>query len=684
MPVLYHVKKIIYCLFFYYSSIIATSIVPGPTSVYLQNDHLVLYDTEKVQGFVRLNNGFTIANSGLATLDTFITVSGGIDLRDSGQLQLLSDLLLDSGVTLSSGGKIRGHGRSIILHGNLTIPANKTLQITGNTIIEGNGNTLFLDQQAQLFIDTNVTLTLKNLTFKTTHNSLDRPAILFWDHSSGLALDDIVIAPSDDVYIRNGQFFAYNDVLFTGTSRFIYQSSQPMYIMPHATLGFDLGTTFSFEPLSTSKDLLVLTDQTSQLYLNGSTFQVTTTGCRLTKGRLIFDNHVSLASPRNYTINGFSGETYNASWFESGDTGGSTSPIALGIACHPTNNQYLAAVGRFGYMVKLYMFNGSSITRVFREAWPTSFTNYGPRSCAWRPQGDYLAVVGQRYLKFYEFTGGTLVGLAPVDVGGAASYRIQSVSWSPDGAYLAIGTQNNIRIYSFNSGIATLLYTLPSTWGLTWGLAWTNVSGYYLTTCGEGGVCNLYSWHNNTLSYVTNITDLPVELVFSASWSPDGRFMSVGYYSDFRLYEWSGGTFTRINNSHPGFGGQVTSVPLSWNKGEKYILVGVSGPITPNTDTQLWKFQNNEVTPISMISCGGCWLQQASWSAQGTYVAAGTLGPANRQIQIYTINYTQSTSSGNGSFIFGNSILGPDYDLDVRVLGNAQVNINGKVNYDPA
>ena len=272
----------------------ASSIIPGPSAVFLQSDHLVLYNSEIVQGFVRLNSGFTIPDSGTVTLDTFITVSGGIDLRDTGQLQLLSDLLLDSSVTLSSGGQIKGRGHSIILNGNITIPANKTLQITGDTLIEGNGNTLLIDANAQLFVDTGITLTLKNLVLKNTRNSLATPPIGLAASGSKLALDNVVLAPTGDFLFPQGQLFIHHDVLFTGTSAFIYQSTQSSHITSHACLGFDLGTTFSFAPATTSKDLIVLDDQTSILYLNGCTLVATSTGLRLTKGRLLIDNHVTI------------------------------------------------------------------------------------------------------------------------------------------------------------------------------------------------------------------------------------------------------------------------------------------------------------------------------------------------------------------------------------------------------
>ncbi|MCF7899638.1 hypothetical protein K9L05_03250, partial [Candidatus Babeliales bacterium] len=154
-------KKILFFIFIFFfifcSKILPKSILDGTTNIQYISDHLIFHDEGTdgyymAQGFVRLNNGFSVLPTGTAFLDTFISVSGGIDLKRTGQIELLSNLTLDANVTLSSGGKINGRGNAIFLEGNLTIPDYSVLNFCGDTIIDGNGNELIIGDAAQLTI----------------------------------------------------------------------------------------------------------------------------------------------------------------------------------------------------------------------------------------------------------------------------------------------------------------------------------------------------------------------------------------------------------------------------------------------------------------------------------------------------------------------------------------------------
>lgn len=293
-------KKYLFILFIFLIKNLNSASLDGTSNIVYQNFHNVFHDGNSATGFVRLNNGFTILAGATATLDTFITVSGGIDLRDTGILRLASDLFLDSNITLSNGGKIFGKNHAIVLSGDLQIPANKILEITDDTIIEGKGNSIYFDNHAQIVIDTNITLTLKNIFLKNQVNPTASPAISLDSQDSKLTLDNVVMAFNDDFVFNQGQIFIHNDVTFTGTSGFVYQSTQPSFITSGACLLFDNGTTFSYTPASGSKDLIMLQDNTSQIYFNNCSLITTDTGFRLTKGQLYFENQVYIEtnSPR--------------------------------------------------------------------------------------------------------------------------------------------------------------------------------------------------------------------------------------------------------------------------------------------------------------------------------------------------------------------------------------------------
>ncbi|MFH1831682.1 MAG: WD40 repeat domain-containing protein [bacterium] len=258
-------------------------------------DHFLFTHGGYAQDNVNITNGCTVLPAQTLKLALLAPLSGGLDLRDTGILELEDDLYLDANVTLSSGGIINGQNHAIYLGNNLIIPDNSIIYITSDTIIDGDGHDLILGHASQFSIDSNVTLTLRNLTLKNNLNTIDYPPVKPTDINSKLALDKITLAPSSDVYFDNGQLFIHNDVIFTGTSKFIYSSLCQSYIASNALLYFDNNTTFSFAPyLSTNKDLIYMQDKSSTLYLNGATLATTHTGLRLTRGKLLLDNDITI------------------------------------------------------------------------------------------------------------------------------------------------------------------------------------------------------------------------------------------------------------------------------------------------------------------------------------------------------------------------------------------------------
>lgn len=245
-------------------------------------------------------NGFNIPAGQTIVLNTRVPVSGLLDL--SGTLSLNSDLYFDSGLTYSGIGRIAGNGNALHLGGNLTIPNSNFFHIDTDTIIEGHGNSINLSDNAEIFVDDNVTLTLRNIVINNSRNGIENPAIKLTSNRSKLALDNTILNMANDFYVSRGQLFIHNDVSFTGTNALVYRSPMPSFITSKSTLNFDLNSIFDFRPSTTgtpqllAKDLLFMQDATSQIHLDGGTLRTTTTGLRLTKGQIIFDNKVTLTS----------------------------------------------------------------------------------------------------------------------------------------------------------------------------------------------------------------------------------------------------------------------------------------------------------------------------------------------------------------------------------------------------
>ncbi|MFA6264052.1 MAG: hypothetical protein WC630_06480, partial [Candidatus Babeliales bacterium] len=226
----------------------ATSLIFTSNQTNYQANSYVFRKNDLAQGFVRLNNGITVLPDACATMDVLFSVSGAIDLRETGTMKLLRDLVLDSGVTLSSGGNVKGYGHTLVLDGNLTIPSGKIIHVNGDIIIDGQGNKLIIGANSQIFVDTNVTLTLSNMIITNQQHALTFPPIRCAALTSKLAFDDVVFTPNGDFLFPSGQLFIHNDVAITGTSAFIYTSPVPSFITSGACWYFGINTTFSVAP----------------------------------------------------------------------------------------------------------------------------------------------------------------------------------------------------------------------------------------------------------------------------------------------------------------------------------------------------------------------------------------------------------------------------------------------------
>jgi hypothetical protein len=147
MTSLMKTTKTLLCLMLASQTYLSCSNLDGTAAIVYKNQHHVLSDGESARGYVRMNGGFTIKPGATATLDTVVSVSGSIDLRETGQMQLLKDLELDSGLTWSSGGSIKGRGHALILNDTLSIPASKVIHISSDTVIDGKKRTGALAQR---------------------------------------------------------------------------------------------------------------------------------------------------------------------------------------------------------------------------------------------------------------------------------------------------------------------------------------------------------------------------------------------------------------------------------------------------------------------------------------------------------------------------------------------------------
>ncbi len=689
------INKIIFTLIILLTvsqNLFATSL-DGTTNIVYKENHYIFEQSKanSAEGFVWLEGGFTIPEHTQLTLKINPPVSSGIDLRTTGTLTLESNLKLESNLSFSSSGFIKGNNNAIILNDDLTIPAAKNLEIIGNTIINGNGHNLILDNWAQILVDGGVTLTLKNITIKNVVNSIANPPIKLIDQYSQLALDEVTFVLNDDFAFPNGQLFIHNDVIFTGSSKFSYRSVLPSYITPHACLYFDIDTTFEYYPSSTRDDLIVLYDETSSVFLNGCTLQTTHTGIKLTKGRLFFDNKVTLSSAAKTVLDSLTlidskviGEYVNS-------IGWSPDQHYISIGTQNPNS---------GQELQLYSFYNDTLT---------SYTSkqYGVDSpylltTKFSPNGKYLSIGGHtnnprgdEEFQIYSFYNDTLSTntIQSKDT----AWWVAETAWSPDGEnisianYWPITAHNDIELYGFQNEILTT-YTNRNFGDRVNTVDWRPNEKHIAfgsKNPTDTAELHIYSFINNTMS------DAPVfkkdygpggSFIHGAEWNPDGQYLALGGYRphsglELQIYSLINDTLSTYTSKN--YGTRIQSV--SWSPDGQHLAIGGRNA---GDELQIYSFKDNQLSASPIISQSwGYEIYSISWSPDGNYLAVGGQTPdSGKEFEIYKVNYRFDTTTPtlSNAIRFGNSSKGSSYNLNTYVLGGATIEIDGLVWSDDA
>ncbi len=650
----------------------------GRSNTVIKNNHHLFNNGGSINGLVQLKNGFTLPAGEWLTVDSTLPFGGGIDLRTTGTLQLEGDLYLDSSASFSTGGYLNGAGNILFLGGDITLPDEKMLYIISDMVIDGQGHTLNLNRRAHLFVDNNVTLTLRNLTLKNTLNTAGVPPI--WMPYSGckLALDNVELAVVDDFWHRLGQLYIHNDVVFTGTSEFVHWSQQQTQIAPHSTWFFDDQTTLRYESTGNDEDdrryKIRFQDKTSTLHLDGSTLLSSHIGLRLTTGRLLLDNDVTLKNDINGDLSSFTQLAYDT--FDSNQ--------AYTVSWNP-NGKYIAvgAASFGGDNLRVYEWTNESLAE--KKKLTLANAIYG---VDWSPDGNYLAVAG------YSTTELIVYHWDDPDLTPVLQYTTndngKAVSWSPDGNFLAFGGSQapyDLMIFEKDGSSFTLTTSQHHGDGVR-SIDWSP-DGDYLVVGGDvpaGGDIRVYSWNGSILTHVhfkdyDNGAD-------GVAWSPDMNYLAVAgednSLSDhFTVFDWNGSTLSSPSGK---FGGSSAhGYDVKWHPDGLRIFLAWSfsqGGMGYDDVTVFDRTLAIEATtPLRSHA------RETALSPDANYLAVVGLNTLNqRAFKVFRINY--DTTSDRPSFAkglnFGDEAFGSSSDLNVKILGGARVDIHGTVDYDNA
>ena len=184
-----------------------------------------------------------------------------------------------------------------LIFDNTHIQMNSDLKFTTTTIFQGNctingkNHKLDLNDDGTIEIASGGNLIIQN----TEIIGLQNKNLKCLTNDASLTLQDCKLTLSQDFEFDTGSILFKMDVTISGTNKFIYSSSEITTIDSNSTLIIKPGTTFKYAPQTNNRNLLYMTDQTSNLFLNGCTLHSTKTGLQLTNGTLTIDNKVTFS-----------------------------------------------------------------------------------------------------------------------------------------------------------------------------------------------------------------------------------------------------------------------------------------------------------------------------------------------------------------------------------------------------
>jgi hypothetical protein len=251
---------------------------------YVSPDHQLRIHASGV--FDGAGHAMKLGRSGIAIdIDPAVTVTlQNVVLKD----------FVDTSINVGAGSAVY-FGQNAVLELGAGQSVTRTWTFAGYGSIKGNAENLSLGNgQNYIVVLPNAGLTLKDVYLSNVRDN----NIRCMGDAASLTLENAWLQLASDYTFSAGSIAMASDVHISGTSSFNYTTRMGSTVQSGARLNLEMGSTLNYAPSIASKNLLILADSSSQMRMTGATLVASTTGCQLTKGKLIVDglNYIESAA----------------------------------------------------------------------------------------------------------------------------------------------------------------------------------------------------------------------------------------------------------------------------------------------------------------------------------------------------------------------------------------------------
>lgn len=260
----------------------------GPSQLYFSTNTTMSYDLNLSSGHkLYLKGNLVLDGAGYAI--NCDRSAGAIMALDPGVSVTMENLLIDglkpSHIQMGAGSHLSfGNGSRVRLFEDTDLTV--TWTFAGNSSLYGPDVRLTLGSNGGLYVLNNGIVTLQGLTIAGVQNN----RIACQSNYASLAFHDLSLVLSNHFTFSTGSFAVTGDSTIQGPYTFAYSTVMGSTINSNARLRVDRNVTFAYRPSAAFKNLLIMTDATSRLRLDGCTLDISSTGLQLTKGTVVVSN----------------------------------------------------------------------------------------------------------------------------------------------------------------------------------------------------------------------------------------------------------------------------------------------------------------------------------------------------------------------------------------------------------